>query len=101
MILIFDGAMGTMLQQAGLQAGECPELWNVTRPSDITAVHKKYISAGANIIETNTFGGNRIKLSHYGLENKVEELNTAAVKAAQAAIKKKKKKYSSKTGRLA
>ena len=85
MILIFDGAMGTMLQQAGLQAGECPELWNITRPTDITAVHKKYIAAGANIIETNTFGGNRIKLSHYGLEDKVIELNSAAVKAAKAA----------------
>ncbi|MBP2634800.1 MAG: metH 12 [Firmicutes bacterium] len=85
MFYIFDGAMGTMLHQAGLQPGKCPELWNIEEPAKITAVHSQYVAAGANIIETNTFGANRIKLSHYGLENKVAALNTAAVAAARQA----------------
>lgn len=87
MILLFDGAMGTMLQQAGLEPGICPELWNVTQPEKITAVHRQYIEAGAAIIETNTFGANRIKLSHYKLSDRVAELNQAAVKAARQAGK--------------
>ncbi|SFL83474.1 homocysteine S-methyltransferase family protein [Pelosinus propionicus] len=85
MIYIFDGAMGTMLQNAGLPPGYCPELWNQEQPAVITAIHKSYIDSGSDIIETNTFGANRIKLTHYGLEKKVALLNTAAVQAARAA----------------
>jgi len=85
MIYIFDGAMGTMLQDAGLPTGACPELWNIEQPATITAIHKRYIDSGADIIETNTFGANRIKLSHYGLQDKVSLLNSAAVIAARAA----------------
>jgi 5-methyltetrahydrofolate--homocysteine methyltransferase len=85
MIYIFDGAMGTMLQNAGLQPGYCPELWNKENPQIITAIHKNYIDSGADIIETNTFGANRIKLTHYGLQNNVIQLNIAAVQAARAA----------------
>ena len=85
MIQVFDGAMGTMLHQAGLKPGQCPELWNIEEPAKITAIHRQYVAAGATIIETNTFGANRIKLSHYGLENKVAALNTAAVTAAREA----------------
>ena len=85
MIYIFDGAMGTMLHNAGLPTGTCPELWNLENPTAITNIHKSYIDSGADIIETNTFGANRIKLSHYGLEEKVSSLNTAAVHAARAA----------------
>ena len=85
MIYVFDGAMGTMLHQAGLEPGKCPELWNIEEPAKITAIHSQYVAAGANIIETNTFGANRIKLSHYGLENQVAALNTAAVAAARQA----------------
>ena len=66
MIYIFDGAMGTMLQDAGLPTGACPELWNIEQPAAITAIHKRYIDSGADIIETNTFGANRIKLSSFG-----------------------------------
>ncbi len=85
MIYIFDGAMGTMLHNAGLPTGACPELWNIEQPSAITAIHKSYVDSGADIIETNTFGANRIKLTHYGLQDKVSALNIAAVKAARAA----------------
>jgi 5-methyltetrahydrofolate--homocysteine methyltransferase len=85
MIYIFDGAMGTMLQNAGLPPGYCPELWNIEQPESVTAIHKSYINNGADIVETNTFGANRIKLTHYGLQDKVQLLNTAAVQAARAA----------------
>lgn len=85
MIYIFDGAMGTMLQNAGLPAGYCPELWNVEQPEAITAIHRQYVENGADIIETNTFGANRIKLAHYGLSDQVACLNQAAVQAARAA----------------
>ncbi|MBC8016358.1 MAG: homocysteine S-methyltransferase family protein [Sporomusaceae bacterium] len=85
MIYIFDGAMGTMLQEAGLPSGACPELWNIEKPAAITAIHKSYIDSGADIIETNTFGANRVKLTHYGLQDKVALLNRAAVDAARAA----------------
>lgn len=85
MIYIFDGAMGTMLQDAGLPVGACPELWNIEQPTAITAIHKSYVASGADIIETNTFGANRIKLTHYGLQDKVAELNHAAVTAARNA----------------
>ena len=71
--LLFDGAMGTMLQARGLQPGECPELWNVTHPDLVRAVAEAYLAAGSDVIETNTFGGNRFKLREYGLEDRVAE----------------------------
>lgn len=86
MIHIFDGAMGTMLQAAGLPPGYCPELWNIEHPDKVSAIHREYVLSGADIIETNTFGANRIKLSHYGLSDKTSEINTAAVQAAKRAL---------------
>ncbi|MDR3560973.1 MAG: homocysteine S-methyltransferase family protein [Negativicutes bacterium] len=85
MLYLFEGAMGTMLQQAGLPAGYCPELWNIEHPERITSVHRQYVESGADIIESNTFGANRIKLEHYHLQSQVMALNIAAVKAARAA----------------
>ncbi|MBD3878822.1 MAG: homocysteine S-methyltransferase family protein [Quinella sp. 1Q5] len=85
MVEIFDGAMGTMLQAGGLKAGACPELMNVEAPEVVKRIHRAYIEAGATIIETNTFGASSVKLAHYGLEDKVSELNFAAVKIAKDA----------------
>ena len=86
MLKIIDGGMGTMLQTAGLAAHECPELWNVQRPQTITAIHRAYIAAGADIIETNSFGANCIKLREFQLEQLHDEINRAAAHNARAAI---------------
>ena len=66
-VLVFDGAMGTMLFAAGLAPGACPELWNAERPEVLQGVHRAYLEAGSDMIETNTFGGTQLKLKAYGL----------------------------------
>lgn len=85
-ILVLDGAMGTLLQERGLPAGGCPELMNRTAPEVVAGIHREYAEAGADIIVTNTFGGNRPKLSHYGLEGAVAELNRRGVELARSAV---------------
>jgi len=84
-VLVSDGAWGTFLQKKGLQAGECPEHWNLTRPNDVYDIAQNYIDAGADLIETNSFGGNYYKLKGYGLEEKVFELNKAAAEISRKA----------------
>ncbi|MDF2630855.1 MAG: 5-methyltetrahydrofolate S-homocysteine methyltransferase [Symbiobacteriaceae bacterium] len=84
-VLVFDGATGTMLQAQGLPPGYCPDLWCLERPDAVAWVHRQYIEAGAQIIETNTFGATPIRLSHYGLQEKVREINIAAVRIAREA----------------
>ena len=83
---IFDGAMGTMLQAAGLEEGYCPELFNVERPEVVIDIHKQYLQAGSDIITTNTFGACALKLEDYNLQGQVKEINTAAVNNAKQAI---------------
>ncbi len=81
--LASDGAMGTMLQEAGLTDGGSPELWNVERPEEIEKILEAYASAGASFITTNTFGGTRGRLGMHGLESRVEELNKAGAAIAR------------------
>ena len=87
-ILILDGAMGTQLQEKNiLKTGESPDYLNVTHKKDIQDIHKSYLQAGADIIVTNTFGANRIKLSEFGLADKVYEINYNAVELAKEVVK--------------
>lgn len=82
-ILIADGAIGTLLHSYG--AGTCFEELNISHPDDIIRIHKAYINAGADLIQTNTYAANYIKLERYGLEDQVKEINSAAVRLARQA----------------
>lgn len=84
-ILFFDGAMGTMLQEAGLSAGEVPELWNLTHPDVVRGIHARYRAAGCDILKTNTFGANAVKLAEEATEHSVTEIVSAAVRIAREA----------------
>lgn len=82
-VLIVDGAMGTMLQRAGMPTGQCPEELNVTNPEMVLDVHHSYVMVGAECVTSNSFGGSRPKLAEYGLQDRLEELNRAAVRLAR------------------
>src|SRR5699024_7933210 len=82
-ILIADGAMGTILYSHGVDRSF--EALNITHPEQIQHVHEAYIHAGAEVIQTNTYGANFIKLQRYGLEDKVKEINQKAVQIAKKA----------------
>lgn len=86
-ILFFDGGMGTLLQEQGLQAGELPETWNLKNPEPIIQIHKAYLAAGADILLANTFGANRFK---YGED--LEKIVTAGVANAKKAVAESGKK---------
>ncbi len=81
--IIADGAMGTMLFALGLEQGASPELWNVEHPEKVRSVHRSYIQAGAQIVLTNTFGGNRLRLALHDLADRAAELNQAAAQLAR------------------
>ena len=82
---IFDGGLGTMLQQNGLEAGACPEEMNIKNPEAVYKVHKLYSDNGADFISTNTFGGNRLKLDEYGFGSHVYAFNKAGAEIAKKA----------------
>jgi 5-methyltetrahydrofolate--homocysteine methyltransferase len=84
-VLVSDGAWGTFLQKKGMQPGECPEEWNISRSDDVFAIAQSYVGAGADMIETNSFGGNYFKLKNYGLDSRVLEINKAAAEISRKA----------------
>lgn len=85
--ILTEGAMGTMLFAAGLTQGYSPELWNVEQPEKVAAIHQAYLDAGAQIALTNTFGGNRFRLALHNAQDRVAELNRAAVELLQKVVK--------------
>jgi len=82
--LVFDGGYGTMLFAAGLLNGACPELWNDTHADVVAGIHRGYFGAGSQIVETNTFGGSRLKLDEYRLGDRTRELNVKGARLARA-----------------
>ena len=82
--LVFDGGYGTMLFAAGLLNGACPELWNDTHADVVAGIHQGYFAAGSDIVETNTFGGTRLKLDEYRIGDRTRELNVKGARLARA-----------------
>ena len=82
-VVLFDGAMGSTLVSLSLPEGECPESWNLTHSEVIGDIHRKYLEAGADVIQTNTFGASRLRLASFGYDNQVEKINARAVEIAK------------------
>ena len=82
-VILADGGMGTLLLELGLGRGVALEMWNVEQPEQVREIHRDYIAAGAQIILTNTFGGNRRRLSYHDLSERTHELNRAAAQVAR------------------
>jgi len=88
-ILLADGAWGTEFAKKGVEPGDCPELLNIERPDLVREIASSYVEAGSDIILTNTFGGSPPKLTKYGLENRLEELNEAGIRISMEAAQGK------------
>lgn len=85
-VLVGDGAWGTLLMSRGLAPGEPPEAFNLARPEALEAIARQYLEAGADLITTNTFGGSPARLRRYGLADRTEAVNRAAVEAVRRAV---------------
>lgn len=85
-IIVCDGAMGTMIQNSGLDTKVCPELWNEKAPEAIEKIHRAYVESGAGMVETNTFGGSPLKLNDYGLADQAYDLCKKAAENARRAV---------------
>lgn len=84
-VLVSDGAWGTFLYNKGLEPGECPDLWSAERSGDVLDIAQSYIDAGADMIETNSFGASAVKLQDFDLEERAEEINKAAAEISRKA----------------
>ena len=82
--VLLDGGMGTELMKYGFSQGECPEKWNIEKPDVIKSIHLSYFEAGSDVVLTNSFGGSKLKLSSYGLDEQCYELNRQAGLLAHA-----------------
>src|ERR1700722_9642480 len=89
-VLCGDGAMGTELMSSGVPVDVCFEELNVSAPDVVSRIHDSYVQAGAHLIETNTFGANAARLSRYGMQGRVQELNQAAIRLARKSIGQRK-----------
>src|SRR4030095_8307329 len=86
-VLVCDGAMGTMLYAKGIFLNRCFDELNVTQPDLVAEVHREYVRAGADVIETNTFGANRFKLTGFGLADQTRTLNIQGARIARHAAR--------------
>lgn len=85
-LLFLDGATGSNLQKRGMEPGECPELWILDHPNALVELQKEYVAAGSDVVYSPTFTSNRIKLKEYGLEDRIEEINTKLVNLSKEAV---------------
>ena len=86
-VIVFDGGMGTYLYEKGVFINTCYDELNLSNPDLVAGIHREYLAAGADVVETNTFGANRFKLATHGLEGKIREINTKGVQLARSAVK--------------
>src|SRR5215831_15924421 len=86
-VLVCDGAMGTMLYGRGVFLNRCFDELNLTQPELVSGVHQAYVRAGADILETNTFGANHVKLAPFGLADQLHAINVQGVRVARAAAR--------------
>ena len=100
--VLTDGAWGTQLQRLGLNPGECPDAWNLTRADQVERVARSYVAAGSQVILTNTFGANGLRLDMHGLGDRVAEINRAGVEISRRAAGNRGRVFASvgPTGRL-
>ena len=84
--VLLDGAMGTMLYSRGVFINNCYDELNLTQGELVRSVHEEYLQAGAEVVETNTFGANRVRLARFGLQDQVAAINQAGVRLARQAV---------------
>src|ERR1039458_180336 len=93
--VLADGAMGTVLYARGILINRCYDELNLSDPGLVLSIHEEYLQAGAEILETNTFGANRFRLARHGLAGKAAEINAAGVRLARQAVEHLKEKQAS------